>query len=49
MLDLPSGEHDVYAHAWNDVDQTQPALPDDTWSFKGHLSAAWHRLRVMAA
>ncbi len=25
------------------------AQPDDTWNFKGYLSAAWHRVRVTAA
>ena len=48
-LDLPPGEHEICARAWDAAGQTQPALPDDTWNFKGYLSAAWHRLRVTAA
>ncbi len=48
-LDLPPGEHEICARAWDAAGQTQPALPDDTWNFKGYLSAAWHRLRVIAA
>ena len=45
-LDLPKGEHELAVRAWDDAGQTQPALPDDTWNFKGYLSAAWHRVPV---
>ena len=45
-LDLPTGEHELVCRAWDEAGQTQPALPDDTWNFKGYLSAAWHRVRV---
>ena len=45
-LDLPKGEHELAVRAWDDAGQTQPAVPDDTWNFKGYLSAAWHRVRV---
>ncbi|MDQ2801434.1 MAG: molybdopterin-dependent oxidoreductase [Pseudomonadota bacterium] len=45
-LDLPVGEHELVVRAWDSAGQTQPALPDDTWNFKGYLSAAWHRVRV---
>lgn len=48
-LDLPPGEHELCVRAWDAAGQTQPALPDDTWNFKGYLSAAWHRVRVTAA
>ncbi len=48
VLDLPPGEHDICVRAWDSAGQTQPALPDDTWNFKGYLSAAWHRIRVSA-
>ena len=47
-LDLPPGEHEICVRAWDAAGQTQPALPDDTWNFKGYLSAAWHRVRVTA-
>ncbi len=46
-LDLPRGEHELAVRAWDDAGQTQPALPDDTWNFKGYLSAAWHRVPVL--
>ncbi len=47
-LDLPKGEHELAVRAWDSAGQTQPALPDDTWNFKGYLSAAWHRVHVSA-
>jgi sulfite oxidase len=47
-VELPAGEHEVVARAWDSAGQTQPALPDDIWNFKGYLSAAWHRVRVKA-
>jgi sulfite oxidase len=45
-LDIPLGEHELVVRAWDAAGQTQPAQPDDTWNFKGYLSAAWHRIRV---
>ena len=45
-LDLPPGEHELVVRAWDEAGQTQPAAPDDTWNYKGYLSAAWHRVRV---
>ena len=46
-LDLPAGEHELAVRAWDEAGQTQPAVPDDTWNYKGYLSAAWHRVRVI--
>ncbi len=45
-LDLAKGEHQLAVRAWDAAGQTQPALPDDVWNFKGYLCAAWHRVRV---
>ena len=45
-VELPKGEHELVVRAWDSAGQTQPALPDDTWNFKGYLSAAWHRVLV---
>ncbi len=39
VLDLPPGEHELAVRAWDSAGQTQPALPDHTWNFKGYLSA----------
>jgi sulfite oxidase len=47
-IDLPKGEHELTVRAWDSAGQTQPALPDDVWNFKGYLSAAWHRVQVTA-
>ena len=48
-LDVPVGDHELVVRAWDAAGQTQPAHPDDTWNFKGYLSAAWHRVRVKVA
>ena len=48
-VDLPRGEHELVVRAWDSAGQTQPALPDDTWNFKGYLSAVWHRVLVFAS
>jgi sulfite oxidase len=47
-LDLPEGRHELVVRPWDFAGQTQPALPDHTWNFKGYLSAAWHRVQVSA-
>ena len=47
-LALTKGEHELVVRAWDAAGQTQPAQPDDTWNFKGYLSAAWHRVHVNA-
>ncbi len=48
-LNLPPGEHELTARAWDAAGQTQPAQPADVWNFKGYLCTAWHRVRVTAA
>ena len=45
-LNLAKGEHELAVRAWDSAGQTQPALPDDVWNFKGYLCSAWHRVRV---
>ena len=47
-LPLAAGDHELTVRAWDAAGQTQPATPDDTWNFKGYLSAAWHRVPVTA-
>jgi sulfite oxidase len=47
--ELTTGEHELAVRAWDSAGQTQPAAPDDTWNYKGYLSAAWHRVRVTVA
>ena len=46
-IDLPPGEHELAVRAWDEAGQTQPALADETWNFKGYLSTGWHRVRVV--
>jgi sulfite oxidase len=45
-FDLPQGDHDLVVRAWDSAGQTQPALPDEVWNFRGYLSAAWHRVPI---
>ena len=47
-LDLPAGEQEIIARAWDDAAQTQPERPDDVWNAKGYVNSAWHRIRVRA-
>jgi sulfite oxidase len=48
VIDIPTGGHEIVVRAWDSAGQTQPARPDETWNFKGYLSAAWHRIQVSA-
>lgn len=48
-IELPAGEHELAARAWDLAGQTQPAAAVDAWNFKGYLCATWHRVRVRAA
>ncbi len=43
-LDLPPGEHELVARAWDSAANTQPELP--VWNFKGYMNHAWHRVPV---
>ena len=45
-LDIPAGARELVVRAWDAAGQTQPAQVEDTWNFKGYLSAAWHRVPV---
>jgi sulfite oxidase len=45
-IELHPGDIELVVRAWDAAGQTQPSLPDDTWNFKGYLSAAWHRITV---
>jgi sulfite oxidase len=45
-VELHTGDIELVVRAWDTAGQTQPESPDDTWNFKGYLSAAWHRIKV---
>ncbi|MFP3948098.1 MAG: molybdopterin-dependent oxidoreductase [Longimicrobiales bacterium] len=45
-LDLPAGEHELVARAWDSSANTQPEHVGPIWNFKGYVSNAWHRVRV---
>jgi DMSO/TMAO reductase YedYZ molybdopterin-dependent catalytic subunit len=44
-----AGDLELVVRAWDSAGQTQPALPDETWNFKGYLSTAWHRVKVIVS
>jgi sulfite oxidase len=46
ILEVGPGSHEIAVRAWDAAGQTQPALPEDTWNFKGYLAAFWHRIHV---
>jgi sulfite oxidase len=48
-INLAKGEHELVVRAWDSAGQTQPSMADETWNFKGYLSAAWHRVSVKVA
>jgi sulfite oxidase len=37
----------IAVRAWDSAGQTQPALPQDVWNFKGYLNASWLRVTVV--
>jgi sulfite oxidase len=43
-LNLPAGEHELVARAFDTAANTQPEAP--IWNFKGYMNNAWHRVRV---
>lgn len=47
-LDLPAGRHELVVRAWDDAGGTQPGVTGDIWNYPGYLSAAWHRVPILA-
>lgn len=45
-LDLPPGEHEILARAWDTAAQTQPESVEQVWNFKGYVNNAWPRVKV---
>lgn len=46
QLDLPAGDVEIVARAWDDTAATQPADPADVWNPKGYANTSWPRVRV---
>lgn len=44
-LELPPGQHEIAARAWDSAAQTQPSEVGHVWNFKGYMNNAWHRVR----
>jgi sulfite oxidase len=45
-LDLPPGEHELVARAWDTAANTQPERPETVWNPKGYVNSSWARIRV---
>jgi sulfite oxidase len=45
-VDLPAGEHELVARAWDSAGNSQPESPRQTWNFKGYMNNAWTRVTV---
>ena len=48
-LELPPGEHELVARAWDSAAGVQPEDPATLWNPKGYMNTAWGRVRVTAA
>jgi sulfite oxidase len=46
-VDLPPGQHDIVARAWDSAAATQPESAASLWNPKGYVNNAWSRLRVV--
>ncbi|XMA35765.1 hypothetical protein O1157_01640 [Streptomyces albogriseolus] len=45
-LDLPSGDADVLARAWDTSGAGMPASPAASWNPKGYVNTSWPRVRL---
>jgi sulfite oxidase len=45
-LDLPSGENELVARAFDTASNTQPEDARHIWNFKGYMNNAWHRVKM---
>ncbi|MFE2025862.1 sulfite oxidase [Streptomyces hygroscopicus] len=46
ILDLPPGEVEVAARAWDSTGALMPASPADLWNPKGYANNSWARIRL---
>jgi|GEM_PF-60214 len=47
-VDLPAGDGEIVARAWDSSGQTQPSDPAQVWNSKGYMMNAWSRVAVKA-
>lgn len=47
-VELPPGDGEIVARAWDSAGQTQPSDPAQVWNSKGYMMNAWSRVSVKA-
>lgn len=45
-LNLPAGDHEIIARAWDAAGRTQPEHAQQLWNFRGYANNAWHRVHI---
>jgi sulfite oxidase len=45
-VNLPEGQHELAARAWDSSANTQPEAAGPLWNFKGYMNNAWHRVTI---
>jgi len=45
-IQLPNGEHEIIARAFDTASNTQPEDAKHVWNFKGYMNNAWHRVKI---
>jgi sulfite oxidase len=48
FIDLPAGDTEITARAWDTAASLQPESPEHVWNPKGYANNSWARLRVTA-
>lgn len=48
-LDVPAGEVEIVARAWDAAGNTQPEKAREVWNYKGYMSNAWSRVCIHSA
>jgi sulfite oxidase len=48
-VELPAGDHEIVARAWDDAANTQPKLSETVWNPKGYANSSWARIRLHAS
>ncbi|MEP7128996.1 MAG: molybdopterin-dependent oxidoreductase [Chitinophagales bacterium] len=45
-VQLPTGNHEIIARAFDTACNTQPEDAKQVWNFKGYMNNAWHRIKL---